>query len=278
MNAPLLQVERVSREFGSGRTLVQAVADASFATQPGEVTLIMGPSGSGKTTLLSMIGAILRPTSGRIVIDGLDITGLRRRELPRVRRELVGFVFQTFNLLESLSALENVEIALNIAGVTGPAARERARALLCEAGLEQRLDFNAQALSAGERQRVALARALANEPRLLLADEPTANLDSEAGHDVMALLRGLTESKGHAAVVVSHDPRLHEVADRVLWLADGRLTAAEPEGRVRTFPERRISGSHDAADTTIGETDGVASKEWACAPGRPKPSNWLSVS
>ena len=233
MSAPLLRVDRVSREFGSGRTLVRAVADVSFATERGEVTLIMGPSGSGKTTLLSMIGGILRPTSGRVVIDELDITSLRRRELPRVRRELVGFVFQTFNLLESLSALENVEIALNIAGVTGSAAEERAHALLCEAGLEQRLHFNAQALSAGERQRVALARALANEPRLLLADEPTANLDSDAGHDVMALLRGLTESKGHAAVVVSHDPRLREVADRVLWLADGRLTSAEPESRVR---------------------------------------------
>ena len=229
MNASLLRVDRVSREFGSGRTLVRAVADASFATEPGEVTLIMGPSGSGKTTLLSMIGGILRPTSGRIVIDGVDITSLKQRELPRVRRELVGFVFQTFNLLESLSALENVEIALNIAGVTGPAARDRAHALLREAGLEQRLHFNARALSAGERQRVALARALANEPRLLLADEPTANLDSEAGRDVMALLR---ESKGHAAVIVSHDPRLREVADRVLRLADGRLTSAESDDRV----------------------------------------------
>ncbi len=233
MNAPLLQVDRVSREFGSGHTLVRAVTDASFTTDPGEVTLIMGPSGSGKTTLLSMIGGILRPTSGRIVIGGLDITSLRRHELPRVRRELVGFVFQTFNLLESLSALENVEIVLNIAGVKGATARERARALLCEAGLEQRLHFNAQALSAGERQRVALARALANEPRLLLADEPTANLDSDASHDVMALLRELTESKGHAAVVVSHDPRVHEVADRVLLLADGRLTAAELLGHLR---------------------------------------------
>lgn len=231
MNPPLLEVERVSKEFGSGPTLVRAVADVSFTTDPGEVTLIMGPSGSGKTTLLSMVGGILRPTSGRVVVNGIDITSLKRRELPRVRRELVGFVFQTFNLLESLSALENVEIALNIAGVTGQVARERARALLCEAGLEQRLHFSAQALSAGERQRVALARALANEPRLLLADEPTANLDSEAGRDVMALLRGLTESRGHAAVVVSHDPRLREVADRVLRLADGRLASTESDGR-----------------------------------------------
>jgi putative ABC transport system ATP-binding protein len=244
MSAPLLVVDHVSREFGSGHTLVRAVSDVEFAVEPGEVTLIMGPSGSGKTTLLSMIGGILRPTSGRIVVDGLDITGLRRRQLPRVRRELVGFVFQTFNLLESLSALENVEIALNIAGVKGPAAEERARALLCEAGLAQRLGLNARALSAGERQRVALARALANEPRLLLADEPTANLDAEAGREVMTLLGRLTESRGHAAVVVSHDPRLLGVADHVLKLADGRLTspatgASERRRRAGTAYRRR---------------------------------------
>jgi putative ABC transport system ATP-binding protein len=223
MSTPLLQVESLAKDFGSGRTLIHAVRDVSFTTEQGEVTLIMGPSGSGKTTLLSMIGGILRPTSGRITIGGVDVTSLDRRELPRVRRELVGFVFQTFNLLESLSALENVEIALNIAGVKGKAARARGRALLVEAGLEGRLHFGAQSLSAGERQRVALARALANEPKLLLADEPTANLDGEAGRDVMELLRTLTETKGHAAVVVSHDPRLHEVADRVLRLADGQL-------------------------------------------------------
>jgi putative ABC transport system ATP-binding protein len=223
MSTPLLQVESLAKDFGSGRTLIHAVRDVSFTTEQGEVTLIMGPSGSGKTTLLSMIGGILRPTSGRITIGGVDVTSLDRRELPRVRRELVGFVFQTINLLESLSALENVEIALNIAGVKGKAARARGRALLVEAGLEGRLHFGAQSLSAGERQRVALARALANEPKLLLADEPTANLDGEAGRDVMELLRTLTETKGHAAVVVSHDPRLHEVADRVLRLADGQL-------------------------------------------------------
>jgi putative ABC transport system ATP-binding protein len=223
MSTPLLQVESLAKDFGSGRTLIHAVRDVSFTTEQGEVTLIMGPSGSGKTTLLSMIGGILRPTSGRITIGGVDVTSLDRRELPRVRRELVGFVFQTFNLLESLSALENVEIALNIAGVKGKAARARGRALLVEAGLEGRLHFGAQSLSAGERQRVALGRALANEPKLLLADEPTANLDGEAGRDVMELLRTLTETKGHAAVVVSHDPRLHEVADRVLRLADGQL-------------------------------------------------------
>jgi putative ABC transport system ATP-binding protein len=235
MTEPLLSVERVSKDFGGGHTLVRAVVDASFATERGEVALIMGPSGSGKTTLLSMIGGILRPTSGRIVVDGLEITSLRRRELPRIRRELVGFVFQTFNLLESLSALENVEIALNIAGVRGGAAEKRAVGLLCEAGLEHRLHFNARSLSAGERQRVALARALANEPRLLLADEPTANLDSDAGREVMTLLRGLTARRGHAAVVVSHDPRLLDVADHAYRLCDGRLQSSVSRAGQRTL-------------------------------------------
>ena len=224
---PLLRVERLTKVFGSGRTLVHAVREVDLTANAGEVTLVMGPSGSGKTTLLSMIGGLLRPTSGRILIGELEITALKRRELPRVRRHLVGFVFQTFNLLEALSLQENVEIALNVAGITGPEARERAKELLLEAGLEERLHFNARDLSAGEKQRVAIARALANRPRLLLADEPTANLDSASGHDVMELLRNLTRRKGSGAVVVSHDERLREIADQVLWLEDGRLRATE---------------------------------------------------
>ncbi len=220
---PLLRVEQVTKFFGSGPTLVRAVDRVDLATNAGEITLIMGPSGSGKTTLLSMIGGILRPTEGRIAIAGIEITALRQRELPRVRRELVGFVFQTFNLLESLSTLENVEIALNVAGVKGAQAQERARSLLLEAGLGNRLHFGAKDLSAGERQRVAIARALANKPLLLLADEPTANLDSAHGQEVMELLRDLTKRKGNGVVVVSHDARLRKVADRVLWLEDGKL-------------------------------------------------------
>jgi putative ABC transport system ATP-binding protein len=219
----LLRVERLTKVFGSGPTLVRAVDGVDFECPEGEITLIMGPSGSGKTTLLSMIGAILRPTSGRIEIAGTEITALRPRELARARRELVGFVFQTFNLLESLSALENVEIALNLAGVHGHRATARATDLLLEAGLGERLRFNARDLSAGERQRVAIARALANQPQLLLADEPTANLDSEHGRAVMRLLRELTRERRSAAVVVSHDPRLAAAADRVLWLVDGKL-------------------------------------------------------
>jgi len=224
---PLLRVDGLTKVFGSGRTEVRAVDGVTFKTDRGEITLIMGPSGSGKTTLLTMVGALLRPTEGGVVIDGLELTSLPQRELPRVRRQYLGFVFQTFNLLESLSALENVEVALNVAGLTGPGAHERARQLLVAAGLEGRLDFHARDLSGGEKQRVSIARALANHPPLLLADEPTANLDSRHGHEVMELLRDLAKREGSGVVVVSHDPRLHDIADRVLWLEDGRITSAE---------------------------------------------------
>jgi putative ABC transport system ATP-binding protein len=229
--APLLEVEGVTKRFGSGRTEVVAVDGVDLATGRGEITLVMGPSGSGKTTLLTMIGCLLRPSAGRIAIDGVEVTALPTREHARVRRTLVGFVFQTFNLLDALTAQENVEVALNIGGVKGAEAARRARTLLEEAGLAGRLEFLAQGLSAGERQRVAIARALANQPPLLLADEPTANLDSLHGREVMALLRDLTTQQ-RGAVVVSHDERLRAIADRVVWLEDGRVTAVEEPGRL----------------------------------------------
>jgi len=225
MSSPLLAAEGLTKVFGSGRVTVRAVDDVTLSVEPREIVLVMGPSGSGKTTLLSMLGGLLRPTAGRIAIDGLDIIGLRGSELTRVRRESIGFVFQSFNLLESLSALENVEIALNVAGRRGAEARRRARELLVDTGLEARLDFRAGDLSGGERQRVALARALANEPRILLADEPTGNLDSSHGRDVMGLFRDLAKRNDKAAVLVSHDPRLEEIADRQLWMEDGHVVA-----------------------------------------------------
>jgi ABC-type antimicrobial peptide transport system, ATPase component len=229
MTATLLSTEALTKVYGSGRTIVRAVDHVDLSVDPGELVLVMGPSGSGKTTLLSMIGGLLRPTDGRIWIGGVELAALRRRELTQVRRESIGFVFQTFNLLESLNALENVEIALNIAGVKGADAQRRARKLLVDAGLEARLDFRVGELSGGERQRVAIARSLANEPQLLLADEPTANLDSKHGREVMQMLRDLTKHRNRAAVVVSHDPRLEVIADRVLWLEDGRITGSPPE-------------------------------------------------
>jgi putative ABC transport system ATP-binding protein len=223
----LLRVEALTKVFGSGRTEVVAVDGVDLVSDRGEITLVMGPSGSGKTTLLTMIGCLLRPTLGRVLIGGLDVTALPPREHPRIRRTLVGFVFQTFNLLDSLSAQENVEVALNIAGVKGPAAAAQSRALLEDAGLGGRLEFPAHALSAGERQRVAIARALASNPPLLLADEPTANLDSRHGREVMQLLRTLARRQNCGAVVVSHDERLRAIADRVLGLEDGRVTRAQ---------------------------------------------------
>jgi putative ABC transport system ATP-binding protein len=225
-DGPLLQVRNLTKVFGSGRTAVRAVDGVTFDADAGVIALVMGPSGSGKTTLLTMIGALLRPTSGAVYIKGLDTTSLREKELPRLRRQYVGFVFQTFNLLESLSAAENVEVALNVAGVTRAAARAQARQLLVDAGLEERLDFKARDLSGGEKQRVSIARALANHPPLLLADEPTANLDSQHGREVMELLRDLAKSQQSAVVVVSHDPRLEDIADHVLRLEDGRIKDA----------------------------------------------------
>ena len=224
---PLLEVVDLRKEFVSGDTVVHAVDGVSFATDRGEITLVMGPSGSGKTTLLTMIGALLRPTSGRVIIDGCDITAADRRTLPAIRRRSIGFIFQTFNLLDSLSAQENVELALNVNGVSGPVAAERARSLLIAGGLERRVRSRARDLSGGEKQRVSIARALANEPALLLADEPTANLDSSNGRAVMELLTGLARTRDTAVVVVSHDVRLARLADKVLFLEDGHF---RPEG------------------------------------------------
>jgi putative ABC transport system ATP-binding protein len=238
IEAPVLRVESLTKTFGAGRTEVRAVDGVDLSARAGEIVLIMGPSGSGKTTLLTMIGGLLRPTSGRVFIDDVDITALRRSELPRVRRHHVGFVFQTFNLLESLTAMENVEIALNVAGAGGHEARDRARELLIEAGLEGRLDFNAKDLSGGEKQRVSIARALANRPRLLLADEPTANLDSRHGHEVMELLHDLAKSQGRTVVVVSHDQRLRDIADTTMWLEDGRLREVPPGEADPSLPHK----------------------------------------
>ncbi|HSL65283.1 MAG TPA: ABC transporter ATP-binding protein [Gaiellaceae bacterium] len=226
-NGALLRAEGLVKVFGSGRTAVRAVDGVDLAADAGEITLVMGPSGSGKTTLLTMIGGLLRPTEGHVVVAGTELGGLGPRALAHVRRRAVGFVFQTFNLLETLSAQENVEIALNVAGVTGAAAHERASELLVAAGLEGRLDFRARDLSGGEKQRVSIARALANRPRLLLADDPTANLDSRHGREVMELLRGLAKEEGCGVVAVSHDARLVAVADRVLELEDGRIVRAD---------------------------------------------------
>jgi len=220
-----ISAQKLEKIFGEGDVQVQAVRGVDLAVRPGEVVLIMGPSGSGKTTLLSMLGAMLRPTSGRIEVDGVNLATLPESKLPEFRARRFGFVFQDFNLLSALSAQENVEFALNLAGVNGRKAADRARTGLSDLGLAHRLSFRPEKLSGGEKQRVAIARALANEPAVILADEPTANLDSKIGHEIARLLRRAATEQGRSVVIVSHDTRLKDIADRVLWLEDGEFRA-----------------------------------------------------
>ena len=227
MTPPLVSIRNLTKTFGEGQTRVDAVRGVDLDLQPGEIVLIMGPSGSGKTTFLTMIGGLLRPSDGEIHIDGTDIAALGERELPPFRARTFGFIFQDFNLIAALSARENVEVALNIAGDHGSSARARAEELLLGMELGDRLDFRLEKLSGGEKQRVSIARAIANWPALILADEPTANLDSHHGAETMRLLRRLAKNEATTVVIVSHDDRLREVADRVLWLEDGALRSLQ---------------------------------------------------
>ncbi len=228
----VLELQNVTKVYGSGHTAVTAVRGVDLQVRSGEIVLIMGPSGSGKTTLLSIAGLLLRPTEGRVSVVGQEVNGLSQRQLAALRLRKLGFVFQAYNLLGALTARENVELVMNLAGTRGAAARRRAEELLNMLGLGHRLNHRPADLSGGEKQRVAIARALANDPPLILADEPTGNLDSKTGREVMELLCcGLGREQGRAIVIVTHDHRLKEIADRVLWLEDGRLSSA-PEGEV----------------------------------------------
>jgi putative ABC transport system ATP-binding protein len=220
----VLELQNVSKVYGSGHTAVTASEDISLQIETGEIVLIMGPSGSGKTTLLSMAGLLLQPSEGKIIVNGQGINGLSQRQMAALRLRTIGFVFQAYNLLEALTARENVELVLNMAGVKKLEARQRAIELLAMLGLDRRRDHKPADLSGGEKQRVAIARSLANDPPLVLADEPTGNLDSKTGYEVMELLSGgLGRDRERAIVIVTHDRRLLDIADRVLWLEDGRL-------------------------------------------------------
>jgi putative ABC transport system ATP-binding protein len=225
----VLELRNVTKIYGSGRTAVKAVNQVDLVVKAGEIVLIMGPSGSGKTTLLSIAGLLLHPTLGDIFVAGDLINGMSQRQLAALRLRNLGFVFQAYNLLGALTARENVEVVMNLAGKKGKAARQRAIELITLLGLDQRLEHLPADLSGGEQQRVAIARALANDPPLILADEPTGNLDSKTGQEVMELLCcGLGRDQGRAIVIVTHDQRLRQIADRILWLEDGRLS----EGKI----------------------------------------------
>jgi putative ABC transport system ATP-binding protein len=224
MSDYILEARSLRKVYEEGPVTVEAVRDVSLRVRPGESVAIMGPSGSGKTTLLSMIGCILRPTQGEVIIEGRPVRW-EGDDLSRVRLESIGFVFQSFNLFSALTALENVEVALDLRGRKGPEARRRAREMMKAVGLGDRMDFLPRDLSGGQKQRVSIARALVNRPPLILADEPTGNLDSKTGHAVIELLRDLVVKENRSVVVVTHDTRMMDLVHRVYRLEDGVLVS-----------------------------------------------------
>ena len=221
----MVSARGLSRSFGSGPTTVHALRDVSFDVAPGELVALVGRSGAGKTTLLNLLGGLDRPDSGTVHVDGIEVTSLGDAALSTLRRETVAYVFQSFGLLPALTAAENVGVPLRLRRTPVPEREQRAALLLDLVGLRDHALQRPGELSGGQQQRVAIARALAGSPRLLIADEPTGQLDAETGLAVMALLRGIVESEGVTAVVATHDAVLVSLADRVLTIADGRVEA-----------------------------------------------------
>jgi putative ABC transport system ATP-binding protein len=218
----LLALRDVAVSFGAGSGVVHAIRQASAHFESGQTILIMGPSGSGKTTLLSVLGLLLKPNQGEIQLKGRSLARVSQAESARIRRDSIGFVFQAFRLFHSLSALENVMIALSVAGRPHP-TRGLALALLDSLGIAHKAEMMPHDLSGGEKQRVALARALANDPPIILADEPTASLDTAAGKQVAGILKSLSQREGRLVIAVTHDHRLTPYADRLLTMKDGFL-------------------------------------------------------
>jgi len=219
---PILEARNIQKHFTDGRETVAVLRGIDFSAERGEIVALEGPSGSGKTTFLSILGCILTPSQGDVVIDGRKADA---RRLVEIRRKSLGFVFQQFNLFPSLTAVENVEYALNVKGVRGGAARAEADRVIEAVGLGDRKKFLPRDLSGGQKQRVAIARALAGNAPVLLADEPTANLDSVVGTQVLELFRALARKENRALVIVTHDPKVRSFADRVVRIHDGRIGA-----------------------------------------------------
>ena len=220
---PLVKLESVSKEYRLGGAPVHALRDVTLTLGRSELAVVHGRSGSGKTTLLNMIGGLDRPSAGRVEVDGLEVSSLPEQALVEYRRETVAFVFQAFGLISILSAAENVEIPLRLRRLEPNERAARVRELLHLVDLAPRANHRPQELSGGEQQRVAIARALGNEPRLLIADEPTAQLDSRRAETIMGLLRKLVDARGVSVIVATHDPRLIGMAHRVIELRDGAL-------------------------------------------------------
>jgi putative ABC transport system ATP-binding protein len=242
MSDALLEARGLSKVLGSGAGQVRAVKNVSLALRGGELTMLMGPSGSGKTTLLSILGCMLVPTAGEVRICGRAVTGADAEQMSKFRRDYVGFVFQSYHLFPTLTAAENVQLALDVRGRAGDAARRASRAALARVGLGKKFDSHPLALSGGEQQRVAIARALVSDPAIILADEPTAALDTGNGQSLMQILRDIAEDPRRSVLVVTHDTRLIPFASRILSIEDGCLVGETKKPRRGKSTRRNGSG------------------------------------
>lgn len=236
MSAPILEATDVVKFLGVGAGQVQALKGVNFTLSGGELTLLMGPSGSGKTTLLSILGCMLTPTSGTVHLGGQSTSGATPEDLAKLRREHVGFVFQSYHLFPTLSALDNVRLALDVRGKSAEMSRAKAKEAMAVVGLGHKLRSYPRELSGGEQQRVAIARAIVGNPSAVLADEPTAALDGANGQSIMTVLAGIAKNPSRGVLVVAHDPRIIPFADRIIHIEDGRIVSVEP-GKSGSKPE-----------------------------------------
>jgi len=238
----ILEARHVSKKLGKGAGEVEALKDVNLELRGGELTLLMGPSGSGKTTLLSILGCMLTPTSGTVHVCGETTENAGAEELSRLRREHVGFIFQSYHLFPTLTATQNVQLALDLRGETGASARRKAEKALERVGLSHKLASHPSEMSGGEQQRVAIARAIVSQPSAILADEPTAALDTENGKAVMEILASIAREPGRAVLVVTHDTRLLPFADRIHNIEDGRIVRETNQAALKS--ELRAAASH----------------------------------
>jgi putative ABC transport system ATP-binding protein len=238
MILPIIEARNVSKVLGSGAGQVRAVKNVDLSLAGGKLTVLMGPSGSGKTTLLSILGCMLTPTEGSVFICGHATAGAGPEQLAKIRRQHIGFVFQSFHLFPTLTAHENVQIALDVRGERRRRAKRKSRDVLERVGLAHKLAAFPRDLSGGEQQRIAIARAIVAEPSAILADEPTAALDTENGHAIMTILANTARQQGRAVLVVTHDTRLLEFADRILYIEDGTLSDKQRSGSSNVYRMR----------------------------------------
>ena len=223
----IVRVSSVTKDFNLGKTIVKVLKGVDLEIKNGEYVSIMGPSGSGKTTLFNMIGGLDKPSSGSVFIDEIDISQLDAYELAWLRCRKIGYIFQTFNIIQVMTALENVTLPMIFAGISDDDAREKGMSLLDMVGLKERFHHKPFELSGGQQQRVAVARALANDPAIILADEPTGNLDLTTGDEIIQLLKMLSQEKGVTIISATHDLKMLNVSDRVIWVSDGKVDKIE---------------------------------------------------